>query len=98
MSSTPSPGLPAGLEAKLWTMADKLRGNVDPAEYKHVVVGLIFLEYISDAFQAKYAAIEATPWAGPEDREEYAAGNAGRGALGGPAGRRQTVRYRRPRG
>ena len=43
-----------GFEDKLWAAADKLRGNMDAAEYKHVVLGLIFLKYISDAFMEKY--------------------------------------------
>lgn len=43
-----------GFEAKLWAMADKLRSNMDAAEYKHVVLGLIFLKFISDKFNAKY--------------------------------------------
>ena len=43
-------GAPLGFEAKLWLAADKLRNNMDAAEYKHVVLGLIFLKYISDAF------------------------------------------------
>ena len=64
-----------GYEAELWRMADALRGSMDAAEYKHVVLGLIFLKYISDAFQAKYAALEMTPYADPEDRDEYAAEN-----------------------
>ena len=42
---------PLGFEAKLWLSADKLRNNMDVAEYKHVVLGLIFLKYISDAFE-----------------------------------------------
>jgi type I restriction enzyme M protein len=46
-----------GFEAKLWQMADKLRNNMDAAEYKHVVLGLIFLKYISDAFEEKHAAL-----------------------------------------
>ena len=46
-------------EAKLWSMADALRNNMDAAEYKHVVLGLIFLKYISDAFEAKHAELEA---------------------------------------
>ena len=46
-------------EAKLWGMADALRNNMDAAEYKHVVLGLIFLKYISDAFEAKHAELEA---------------------------------------
>jgi type I restriction enzyme M protein len=44
-------GANLGFEAKLWLAADKLRSNMDAAEYKHVVLGLIFLKYISDAFQ-----------------------------------------------
>ena len=47
-----------GVEAKLWAMADALRNNMDAAEYKHVVLGLIFLKYISDAFEAKHAELE----------------------------------------
>src|SRR3970040_1231687 len=43
-----------GFEKKLWMTADKLRSNMDAAEYKHVVLGLIFLKYISDAFKEKY--------------------------------------------
>src|SRR5207253_4174642 len=45
-------------EQKLWQMADKLRGHMDAAEYKHVVLGLIFLKYVSDAFQERHAALE----------------------------------------
>jgi type I restriction enzyme M protein len=47
-------GANLGFEAKMWTAADKLRNNMDAAEYKHVVFGLIFLKYISDAFQEVY--------------------------------------------
>ncbi len=66
-----------GFEEKLWQMADKLRNNMDAAEYKHVVLGLIFLKYISDAFEEKHAALEADRKAGadPEDRDEYQAEN-----------------------
>jgi type I restriction enzyme M protein len=42
-----------GFEEKLWAAADKMRSYMDPAEYKHVVLGLIFLKYISDAFEEK---------------------------------------------
>jgi type I restriction enzyme M protein len=42
-----------GFEDKLWAAADVLRNNMDPAEYKHVVLGLIFLKYISDAFEER---------------------------------------------
>jgi type I restriction enzyme M protein len=45
---------PPDFEAKLWAAADALRNNMDAAEYKHVVLGLIFLKYISDAFEAKH--------------------------------------------
>jgi type I restriction enzyme M protein len=47
------------LEATLWQAADKLRNNMDAAEYKHVVLGLIFLKYISDAFEELYIKLEA---------------------------------------
>ena len=65
-----------GLEAKLWASADMLRNNMDAAEYKHIVLGLIFLKYISDAFEAKHAdlaAATATEGADPEDPDEYKA-------------------------
>jgi type I restriction enzyme M protein len=66
-----------GFETKLWQMADKLRNNMDAAEYKHVVLGLIFLKYISDAFAEKHAALAAdqTLGADPEDPDEYRAEN-----------------------
>ncbi|MFZ2508080.1 MAG: type I restriction-modification system subunit M N-terminal domain-containing protein, partial [Steroidobacteraceae bacterium] len=66
---------PLGLEAKLWAAADALRNNMDAAEYKHVVLGLIFLKYISDAFEAKHAELTAQKKqdADPEDRDEYRA-------------------------
>ena len=66
-----------GFEAKLWQAADKLRNNMDAAEYKHVVLGLIFLKYISDAFEEKHAALEADKKSGadPEDADEYLADN-----------------------
>src|SRR5690606_6643431 len=64
-----------GYEARLWQMADALRNNMDAAEYKHVVLGLIFLKYISDAFEAKHAELEAQKKQGadPEDPDEYRA-------------------------
>lgn len=64
-----------GFEAKLWAAADALRNNMDAAEYKHVVLGLIFLKYISDAFEAKHAELTAqqSQGADPEDRDEYRA-------------------------
>ena len=53
-------GANLGFEAKLWAAADALRNNMDAAEYKHVVLGLIFLKYTSDAFEAKHAELEAS--------------------------------------
>lgn len=55
-------------EAKLWSMADALRNNMDAAEYKHVVLGLIFLKYISDAFEARYEYLRA---AVDDPKDEY---------------------------
>ncbi len=68
-------GANLGFEDKLWAAADKLRGNMDAAEYKHVVLGLIFLKYISDAFMEKFAALQAEKDADPEDKDEYLADN-----------------------
>jgi type I restriction enzyme M protein len=48
-----------GFEAQLWATANALRGSMDAAEYKHIVLGLIFLKYISDAFEEHYARLEA---------------------------------------
>lgn len=63
------------LEKKLWKAADKLRKNMDAAEYKHVVLGLIFLKYISDAFEEQYKSLVAqiSDGADPEDKNEYIA-------------------------
>ena len=70
-----SSGAAPSVEATLWAAADALRNNMDAAEYKHVVLGLIFLKYISDAFEAKHAALEAARAEGadPEDPDEYRA-------------------------
>ena len=64
-----------GYEAQLWQMADALRGSMDAAEYKHVVLGLIFLKYISDAFEEQHSKLEAerAQGADPEDPDEYRA-------------------------
>lgn len=62
-------------EDKLWLMADKLRNNIDAAEYKHVVLGLLFLKYISDAFEEQYEKLSKEEYADPEDRDEYTAQN-----------------------
>ena len=68
-------GANLGFEQTLWQAADKLRGNMDASDYKHVVLGLIFLKYISDAFEERHAALKSEPHANPEDRDEYAAEN-----------------------
>lgn len=83
-------GATLGFEEKLWLAADKLRGSVDAAEYKHVVLGLLFLKYVSDAFQARREELDAlsrdedSDWYCPddesreamlEDRDEYASQN-----------------------
>src|SRR5437867_11263954 len=68
-----------GFEAKLWLAADKLRSNMDAAEYKHFVLGLIFLKYISDTFEEHHAKLVAGEGdyagASPEDQDEYKAEN-----------------------
>ena len=68
-----------GFEAKLWLTADKLRNNMDAAEYKHVVLGLIFLKYISDSFEEHYNKLKEGKGdyqgSDPEDKDEYKAEN-----------------------
>lgn len=64
-----------GFEEKLWQMADKLRGSMDSGEYKNVVLGLLFLKYVSDAFEEKYKELKEDEWADEEDRDEYIAEN-----------------------
>jgi type I restriction enzyme M protein len=70
-------GANIGYEPELWKAADALRGSMDAAEYKHVVLGLIFLKYISDAFEEQHARLEAerAQGADPEDPDEYRAKN-----------------------
>jgi Type I restriction-modification system methyltransferase subunit len=73
-----SNGAALGFEAKLWLAADKLRNNMDAAEYKHVVLGLIFLKYVSDSFEEYHARLLKTEMAAeadPEDPDEYRAVN-----------------------
>jgi type I restriction enzyme M protein len=67
---------PLNLEATLWAAADKMRSHMDAAEYKHVVLGLVFLKYISDAFEARHRellGLEKSEGADPEDPDEYRA-------------------------
>src|SRR5438067_11605728 len=68
---------PLGFEATLWGAADTLRGSMDAAEYKHVVLGLIFLKYISDSFEDRHAQLvaQAASGADPEDPDEYRSEN-----------------------
>jgi type I restriction enzyme M protein len=80
--ATPAKPVPArgnggnlGFEAELFKTADKLRGNMEPSDYKHVALGLIFLKHISDSFEAKRGALLADYPGGAEDRDEYAADN-----------------------
>jgi type I restriction enzyme M protein len=72
-----SNGANLGFERELWQAADALRSNMDAAEYKHVVLGLIFLKYISDAFEEQHAKLESqlSQGADPEDPDEYRAVN-----------------------
>jgi len=74
-NTTASSTATVGFEQKLWAAADALRNNMDAAEYKHVVLGLIFLKYISDAFEAKHAELarQKAEGADPEDPDEYRA-------------------------
>lgn len=65
----------SSFEQKLFKAADKLRKNIDAAEYKHVVLGLVFLKYISESFHELYLQLEADEYSDPEDRDEYIAEN-----------------------
>ena len=68
----------SAFESQLFKAADKLRKNIDAAEYKNVVLGLIFLKYISDSFEELYRKLqnkENSPYDDPEDRDEYIAQN-----------------------
>ena len=64
-----------GFESELFKAADKLRGNMEPSDYKHVALGLIFLKYISDAFEAKHNELLAEDAQAAEDKDEYLAEN-----------------------
>lgn len=64
-----------GFEAEMFKAADKLRGNMEPSDYKHVVLGLIFLKYISDAFETKRQKLLKEDADSAEDRDEYIAEN-----------------------
>lgn len=64
-----------GFEDQLWKMADKLRGNIESSEYKHVILGLVFLKYISDSFEYKYNELKEDGNGFEEDRDFYSAEN-----------------------
>lgn len=64
-----------GFEKEIWDAACILRGNMDAAEYKQVVLGLIFLKYISDKFEARYQELVAEGDGFEEDRDEYTSCN-----------------------
>ena len=64
---------PLGLEAEMWQAADTLRGSMEPSSYKHVVLPLLFLKHVSDAFEHKRQELEKTKGEDPEDRDHYTA-------------------------
>ena len=69
-------GANLGFEAELFKTADKLRGNMEPSDYKHVALGLIFLKHISDSFESKHANLLSSEYPkNAEDRDEYTAEN-----------------------
>ena len=73
--SSAQPSATVGYEAQLWEAANTLRGSMDASEYKHVVLGLVFLKYISDAFEEYREQLRQEPYADPEDPDEYRAVN-----------------------
>lgn len=64
-----------GFENKLWEAADKLRGNLESSEYKHVLLGLVFLKYISDSFEDQYEKVQKDSPRFEEDRDFYTSDN-----------------------
>jgi type I restriction enzyme M protein len=70
-----SNGATVGFEDQLWAAADRMRGGMDASEYKHVALGLLFLKYISDAFEEKHALLTQDEYGDPEDPDEYLAEN-----------------------
>ena len=75
MASQINSGSDLEFEAELFRAADKLRGNLEPSEYKHIALGLIFLKYISEAFETHHNKLLQEEFADPEDAEEYLAAN-----------------------
>ena len=64
-----------GFEKQIWSAADVLRGSMDASEYKHVVLGLIFLKYISDRFEERHEELVAEGYGMEEDKDEYTSNN-----------------------
>lgn len=64
-----------GFEEEIWKAADILRGNLSASQYEGVVLGLIFLKYISDRFDQKFQELQGDEYADPEDKDEYTAEN-----------------------
>ena len=95
-----SPGSDLPFEAQLWKTADTLRGNMDASEYKHAVLGLIFLKHISDAFEEYRASLTAqqADETVPEDIGECRAANISWVTRGARAGRAHPRRLATPRG
>ena len=91
-----SNGANLGFEAQLFLAADKLRKNLEPSDYKHVALGLIFLKHISNAFEARRAALLAEDPDAAEDPDEYSRRERVLGAEGGalvaPPGEREADR------
>ena len=75
ISSNKNNGATLDFQGQLWAAADKLRGHMDASEYKHIVLGLIFLKYISDSFEEFHSQLLLEKDADPEDRDEYLAKN-----------------------
>ena len=79
-------GASLGFEAELFGAADKLRGNMEPSDYKHVALGLIFLKHISDSFEAKHTELLAEYPEGAEDPDGIRRRECLLGTEGVPAG------------
>ncbi|GBD35310.1 hypothetical protein HRbin36_00421 [bacterium HR36] len=89
-----------GFEAQLWQAANALRGSIDVAEYNHVVLGLVFFKYISDAFEEHHQELEAerAEGADPEDPDEYRAFNVLQKPVGTTQAKRPPAEHRPDRG
>src|SRR5271166_197037 len=90
-------GANLGFEEKLWAAADKMRVHMDAGEYKHVALGLIFLKYISNAFQERYDAIKKEPHAGTRRTATSTSGTTYSGSRLRPAGASSKLWPSRPR-